>query len=214
MSEARPQPRFCSFCGEQLQQRFSQADQVHRLVCGQCGEVAYDNPRVLVTTIVVDPEGRILLCRRAEPPRTGFWTLPGGFMECNESLQMAAARETREETGIHLDSDQLRFYAVTSLVDISQVYVGFVTALPDSATPVCGEECQEVRFFPEDEVPWEELAYADIKRYLRYFFREHKSHEQRIHFGHLDAETVFHDSLYIADSVRRYLPRTDDGENE
>ncbi len=214
MTDPEPRLRFCSFCGAKLREQFSVTDQVNRLVCSRCGEVAYENPRVLVTTIVVDPQNRILLCRRAQPPRTGFWTLPGGFMECNESLQVAAARETREETGLDLDPDELRFYALTSLVDISQVYIGFIAVLSETVTPLCGDECQEVHFFSEDQVPWEELAYADIKRYLRYFFREHEAGQHRIHFGHLDAETVLHDDIHIVESVRRYLPRTEDGEDE
>ena len=40
-------------------------------------------------------EGRILLCRRAIEPRAGLWTLPAGFMENGETIEEAAARETR-----------------------------------------------------------------------------------------------------------------------
>ena len=59
-------------------------DTRERLVCGQCGHVDYQNPKV-VAGAVVALDGRVLLCRRAIEPRLGFWTFPAGFMELNES---------------------------------------------------------------------------------------------------------------------------------
>lgn len=196
-----------------MQSKLLPHDSTSRLVCGVCGEVSYSNPLILVTTIMAEPGGKILLCRRAEPPRAGFWTLPGGFMECGESLQQAAAREAYEETGIRLNPDRLRFYAITSLIDISQVYVGFVAHLEDAIPPVCGTECQEVRYFDESDLPWEGLAYPDVKRYLRAFFRESRSGDECTHFGHLDADSVLHESMRITRFTRRKLPRSADGED-
>ena len=43
---------------------------------------------------------QVLLCKRAIQPRQGFWTLPAGFMELDESLPQAAIREAEEEAGI------------------------------------------------------------------------------------------------------------------
>ena len=37
------------------------------------------------------------MCRRAIEPRLGFWTLPAGFMENNETIAEGAAREAREK---------------------------------------------------------------------------------------------------------------------
>ncbi len=56
-------------------------------------------PRVGVGAVVVH-EGRILLVRRGGPPRAGMWTVPGGKPAFGESLQEAAEREVREETGV------------------------------------------------------------------------------------------------------------------
>ena len=46
---------------------------------------------------IPEGEGRILLGRRAIEPRHGLWTIPAGFMENSETVEQAAARETREE---------------------------------------------------------------------------------------------------------------------
>ena len=71
-------------------------DDVARKICDTCGFVAYENPKIVVGS-VVRHEGRILLCRRAIEPRRGFWTIPAGYLELNETPEDGARREAREE---------------------------------------------------------------------------------------------------------------------
>jgi ADP-ribose pyrophosphatase YjhB (NUDIX family) len=182
-------PIFCSQCGGPLVERFVDFERRSRAVCAQCGSIAYRNPRVLVSTIVAAAE-EVLLCRRAVAPAAGRWAPPGGFLECDEALEEAAARETFEETGISLNPRQLRLHAVSTLPEISEVYVGFLAEVSERPELVCGLECAEVRFFREDAVPWADLAYPDIGNYLRRYFRERRSGEQAIYFSRLDAAGV------------------------
>lgn len=56
-------------------------------------------PQVGVGAVLVR-DGRVLLVKRASPPSQGMWAIPGGHVELGETLQQAAARELREETGI------------------------------------------------------------------------------------------------------------------
>ena len=186
--------------------RFVDVEQRVRHVCAQCGEIAYRNPHVLVSTIVASGD-RVLLCRRAQPPAAGRWVLPGGFMESGETLEEAAAREIHEETGVRLDPRELRPYAVATLPEISEVYAGFLATVAENTHPACGSECTEVRFFGEADVPWAELAYPDVGVYLRVYFQERRSGAHVIHFGCLDATCVVSKSYRIAAVEEACRPR-------
>jgi len=58
-------------------------------------------PRVGVGAVVFR-DGEVLLVRRGHPPRAGQWAIPGGKIRPGETLQAAAEREIREETGIRI----------------------------------------------------------------------------------------------------------------
>src|SRR5580704_9729713 len=97
---------FCSQCGARVTLRIPSGDNVQRYVCDACGTVHYQNPK-LVVGCVPEHEGKIVLCLRAIEPRRGFWTVPAGFMENSETLQQAAARESREEALIDVEIGSL-----------------------------------------------------------------------------------------------------------
>jgi len=51
---------------------------------------------------IVWRDDRVLLVRRAKPPRMGAWSLPGGAQKTGETVYEAARREVREETAISI----------------------------------------------------------------------------------------------------------------
>lgn len=57
-------------------------------------------PVPAVLAVVPDDGGRVVLVRRANPPRAGTWGMPGGKIELGETLFQAAERELVEETGL------------------------------------------------------------------------------------------------------------------
>lgn len=142
-----------------------EGDDRERLVCPDCGFVNYENPKLVVGSVAVW-EDRILLCRRAIPPRRGFWTLPAGFMELNESAAEGAAREAWEEACARIEID--RVLAVYSIPRISQVQVIFRARLaaPEIAA---GPESEAVGLFRWDEIPWDDIAFPSVRWALRHF---------------------------------------------
>ncbi len=75
--------------------RIPEGDNRERMTCAECGFVLYDNPKIVVGSVVRCEH--ILLCRRSIHPRRGYWTLPAGYLELNESTSAGAEREAWEE---------------------------------------------------------------------------------------------------------------------
>ena len=133
-------------------------DDRQRRICGHCGFVDYDNPRVVVGS-VVRHEGRILLCRRAIHPRKGFWTLPAGFLETGETPAEGAVREAREEANAALTiSAVLAIYTIRWL---GQVQIMHRAQLADPAISA-GAESLEVGLFAWEDIPWPDLAFPSV----------------------------------------------------
>lgn len=140
-----------------FQSKVPAGDSVQRLVCENCEWIHYENPRIIVTGLCFWQD-QILLCRRAIPPRYGFWTLPGGFMEIGETAEQAAAREVREETGADVEVERL--FATYSVPRIGQVHLIYLARMT-SPKFQAGIESLKVQLFPADEasIPWDELAF-------------------------------------------------------
>jgi ADP-ribose pyrophosphatase YjhB (NUDIX family) len=140
-------------------------DNRERKVCLECGFIAYENPKIVVGA-VCHWETRILLCRRAIDPRHGYWTLPAGYLELNESSQAGAMREAFEEAQARIAIDGL--LAVYDIPRISQVQLIYRARLvaPDIAP---GPESLEVRLFAWDEIPWRDLAFPSVGWALDHF---------------------------------------------
>jgi len=157
---------FCTRCGAETILKIPGGDDRQRQVCPVCNAVAYQNPKIVVGAIPVW-EGRILLCRRAIEPRRGFWTLPAGFMENDETLAQGAARETWEEARARLID--MEPYGVYTLTFVNQVYVMFRAQIVDGQFAP-GPESLETALVDEKQIPWPQLAFAVIagtlERYL------------------------------------------------
>lgn len=163
--------KFCSSCGTAVTLRVPPGDSLERAVCDACGHIQYQNPKMVVGCVPVYGD-RILICKRAIEPRYGLWTLPAGFMENNESAPEGAAREALEEANARVEIEDL--YTMYSIPHISQVYLMFRARLLDlDFSP--GTESLEVKLVTEDEIPWDQLAFAMVKRTLQHFLEDRKT---------------------------------------
>lgn len=135
-----------------------EGDNRERLVCPDCGHIAYENPKVVVGAVVT-VGAEVLLCRRAIEPRRGFWTIPAGYLELGESVLDGAKREAREEAEADITIDAL--LAVYSIPRISQVQVIYAAHL-DGPDFGAGEETLEARLFAWDQIPRDEIAFPSV----------------------------------------------------
>lgn len=115
----------------------------------------YRNPLPTVD-LIIEQDGKIILVKRKNPPHG--WSFPGGFVDYGESLEDAAVREAREETGLdvklvrqfHSYSDpgrDARFHTITTV---------FIAEA--EGEPIAGDDAADVHAFDIGELP-EEIAF-------------------------------------------------------
>lgn len=142
--------------------RIPEGDDRERMMCADCGHIAYENPKIVVGAVVV-ADGAILMCRRAIEPRRGFWTLPAGFMEMHETLEEGAARETWEEARARIVIDGV--LGMFSISRIGQVQIFYRARFAEAGLPqfAPGPESLDVQLMPFDQIPWDEVAFPTVR---------------------------------------------------
>ncbi|HYD80491.1 MAG TPA: NUDIX hydrolase [Paucimonas sp.] len=166
--------KFCSECAHSVSLQIPPGDNRPRYVCAGCGTIHYQNPKMVIGSIPVwqrDGESKILLCKRAIEPRYGFWTLPAGFMENEETTTDAAVRETFEEAGARIELHEL--FSLLNVPHVHQVHLFYRATLLDLEYAP-GTESLEVQLFAESEIPWDEIAFPTVAYTLKFFFADLK----------------------------------------
>ena len=141
----------------------------------------YDYPRPALTVDIVifsvrEGNLQVLLVCRGEEPFREMWALPGGFVRLDESLEEAAARELREETGIQeAYLEQLYTYGDLSRDPRGRVVTVAYFALIAADKPICSEggtDATKASWFSINQLPALAFDHAEIVsnalRRLRY----------------------------------------------
>ena len=125
-----------------------------------------DRPIVGVGAVIIEGN-RVLLVRRANEPLKGEWSSPGGAVEIGETLEVAIAREVREETGLEIDVgpmvdvlDRIRFDPAGRLM-FHYVLIDFVCR-PTGGTLACATDAAEAMWTPLMDLPQHGVADATI----------------------------------------------------
>lgn len=99
-------------------------------------------PKLTADCVCIDPRGRVLLVRRANPPFAGSYALPGGFVDVGETVEDACRRELAEETG--LEARKLELVGVYSDPHRDPrghtVSVVFLARMRSAALPRAGDD--------------------------------------------------------------------------
>jgi ADP-ribose pyrophosphatase YjhB (NUDIX family) len=173
--------KYCRECGAAVVYRIpDDGDTKERAVCPACQTIHYENPLIVVGTVPYWND-RVLLCKRNIEPRFGKWTLPGGFMELQETTTEGAARETVEEAGAQFEMQGL--FSLVNVARVGQVHLFYRARLTsDQFDP--WPETMEARLFLESEIPWEEIAFRTTRVTLQCYFADRSMGTFGVH--HLD----------------------------
>ncbi len=176
--------KYCCYCASPVALKIPDGDNLPRYICENCGAVHYQNPKI-VAGCLAKWEDKVLLCRRAIEPRYGLWTVPAGFMENNETVAQAAARETFEEATAAVNN--LVLHSLFNIPHINQVYIMFEGDLAQPA-PKPGLESLEVKLLSQQDIPWDEIAFPVIRRALELFFTESQTPPGHVHVADIGAK--------------------------
>jgi len=143
-----------------------------RVLCSRCGaEVhVYSNPVPTIDVIIEvggegGEKGVVLIYRKNDPKA---WALPGGFVDYGETLEQAAVREAREETGLEVEAvEQFHTYSDPRR-DPRQHTISTVFTAKAQGMPRAGDDAGMVRIFTEKNLP-RPLAF-DHEQILRDYF--------------------------------------------
>ena len=160
--------RYCSRCGQPLAPAMLPEENRERLACAACGFIAYVNPRLVVTTLPVTDDGRLVLLRRGIEPGKGWWAQPGGFLEVDETVTEAAVRETLEETGLFVVPGEI--VGLYARLEASVVVVAFEADVA-GGTMRTTPEALEVRPFAPADIPWTDIAFKTSFHAIRDWVR-------------------------------------------
>ena len=137
--------RYCPRCGAALEAGRGPGGLP---ACPRCGFVRRDDPK-LAAGVVAERGGRVLLVRRNHEPMYGRWTFPSGFVDAGETVEAAARREAREETGAEVTIEAL--LGVWSAEGDPVVFVAYAGRA--EGEPAAGDEALEVGLFAPDALP-------------------------------------------------------------
>ena len=137
-----------------------------RMRCSGCGYVVFLNPACAAAGVIFNPQGEVLLVRRAIEPWKGAWALPAGYQEIDEGPEHALVREVYEEAGvkvevlglldlIHVDTDPRKPANVA-------VYLGRAAEVEPVAD---GADVSEVGWFALSALP-EPIGFDNYPRIL------------------------------------------------
>lgn len=89
--------KYCEQCGHSL--TIKKFEGTLRKACLSCGHIHFLDPK-LVVVILANQNGKLLMVRRGIEPSIGEWAFPSGYVDRGETVENAAMREVKEETGL------------------------------------------------------------------------------------------------------------------
>lgn len=159
VSLLRQDVNFCQRCGHGLAEKAVEGKT--RAYCPECGFIVFLDPKV-AAAVLVETEGKLVLVRRGIEPAIGRWSFPSGYVDRGETVEHAAAREVKEETGLDV--------RITGLVGLyssagSPLALAVYAARAVGGELRAGHDAREAALFDPDDLP--DLPFQHDSQILR-----------------------------------------------
>ncbi len=126
------------------------------------------NPVPVVSCLVRNSKGNLLLIKRGIEPEKGKWALPGGFQEVNETSEEAGRRELFEETGVKGEVVRLVGVHVQPSKTYGQVLmVGYEYKALNKTLKV-GDDAADTKYFPKNKLP--KIPFKSQRKLIKQFY--------------------------------------------
>ena len=153
--------------------------------CPHCGQAlkVRRNPAPTVDIIICTSNREVVLIQRRNPPHG--WALPGGFVDYGESVEQAAIREAREETGLKVELEVLLGVYSHPERDPRQhtLSIVFIVFVKDQPSLQAGDDAREAGLFPLEQLPDLAFDHEQILEDFRHWLKS-TSPAKRIYDGH------------------------------
>lgn len=143
--------KYCPKCAQELISR--PVEGRDRQMCPSCGWINFLNPLPVAQCLVRNSRGELLLAKRGVEPYKGYWALPGGFVEIDESPEEAGRRELEEETGLRGEPGRMLGIHLQKSLVYGYVLVIGVEYIVEEEEPRAGDDVDEARFYSRDSLP-------------------------------------------------------------
>lgn len=154
--------KYCPQCSNALLTR--ELNGKHRMACVHCDFVHWNNPTPVAVMLIPHKSGLVLIKRKLAP-KAGHWALPSGFVDEGETAEIAAVRESQEETNLTVRLKRLFMQRTTPGNQLLLVYLTYKVR----ARPAPGDDAEEAKVFGRDEIP-EDIAFPVHKEAIKAYF--------------------------------------------
>ena len=161
--------QYCPWCGT----KSFRVGNENNMQCDTCGRKFYINASGAVACIIENPQGEILLTRRAFDPAKGMLDLPGGFVSLDETAENAVRREVKEELNLHIDSLQYIGSSHNRYLYGNMEYftldLGFKCMVTDFTNMRVADDVDGYVFLPYHRIEMQKICFPSIRNILKMY---------------------------------------------
>ena len=141
--------------------------------CDECNKHLFINPVSAAAGILIDPDDRVLLIKRAHEPAKGKFSIPGGFLDPGETAEEGLSREVKEEVGIDVVNWEYLCGRPNRYVFEGTEYLVldlfFFARMDSLAGADALDEVEAILTVPLSEIDPDSLAFPSVRKAIELF---------------------------------------------